>query len=194
VHSILEFPNLSKYLSHADEDTRMVPIQSGIKLHPIESIFPPKRHAMLHATTQPLYYNKSKSSSFSLYLKMFLLIFDPSTHVTKSSIPLVTRNAVSVIGSVPTLTCPCSISFVAAWTVSAIRRRVITTGRRRRQKAETVTERSTSESLAVLAVEGRIPMSWSLERRSFSCFRRKELSGGRAARRWASCLRLWEDC
>jgi len=136
-------------------------------------------------------HNKSKSSNFSLYLRIFRLIFEPSTHVTKSSMLLDTKNAVSVIVSVPTLTCPCSIIVVAACTVSAIRKRVIMTGRRRRQKAETVTDFSTSESLAVEEVEGRMPMSWSLERRRDSCLRRKAESGGRAARRWARCL---SDC
>jgi hypothetical protein len=122
---------------------------------------------------------------------MFLLILLPSTHVTKSSILLVTRNAVSVIVSVPTLTCPCSIIVVAACTVSAMRSRVIITGRRRRQNAETVTDFSTSESLAVDEVEGRMPMSCSLESRRVSCLCRTGESGGRAARRWASCL---SDC
>jgi hypothetical protein len=37
--------------------------------------------------------------------------------------------------------------------------------------------------LAVEEVEGRMPMSWSLERRRDSCLRRKAESGGRAARR-----------
>src|SRR6266498_2704340 len=32
-------------------------------------------------------YNRSKSSNFSLYLKIFLLILDPSVHVIKSSSP-----------------------------------------------------------------------------------------------------------
>ncbi len=62
------------------------------------------------------------------------------------------------------------------------------TGRRRRQKAETATDFSTSESLAVEEVEGRMPMSCSLERRRDSCLRRKGESGGRVARRWARCL------
>ena len=72
---------------------------------------------------------------------------------------LVTKNAVSVIVSVPTLTCPCSIILFAAWTVSAILNLVITTGKRLRQNAETVTCDSTEESLEVEAVEGRIPIS-----------------------------------
>ena len=128
-------------------------------------------------------YSKSKSSNFSLYRRIFLLIFDPSTQVTKSSMLLVTKNAVSVIGSVPTRTWPCSINFVAACTVSAILNRVMTTGSLRRQKADTLTLRSTSESLAVEAVEGRMPISFNFSRRSFSCFWRKEESGGRAASR-----------
>ena len=48
---------------------------------------------------------------------------------------------------------------------------------------------STSESFAVEAVEGRMPMSCSFSRRRVSCLWRKEESGGRAARRWASFLR-----
>jgi hypothetical protein len=39
-------------------------------------------------------------------------------------------------------------------------------------------------------VEGRMPMSWSWERRRVSCLCRKGESGGRAESRWASCLRL----
>jgi len=147
---------------------------SHLKQNPRAVLFPSQRR---------LNHSKSKSSNFSLYLSIFLLILLPSTHVTKSSLPRVTRNAVSVTVSVPTLTCPCSIIVVAACTVSAIRKRVIMTGRRRRQKAETVTDFSTSESLAVEEVEGRMPMSWSLERRRDSCLRRKAESGGRAARR-----------
>jgi hypothetical protein len=135
-------------------------------------------------------YSKSKSSSFSRYFKIFLLIFEPCTHVTKSSIPRVTRNAVSVIGSVPTLTWPCSMSFVAACTVSAMRSLVITTGRRRRQKADTDTDFSTSESLE-LAVEGRIPISCSLASKSASCVCRKLDVGGRAASLCAICFK---DC
>lgn len=135
-------------------------------------------------------YSRSKSSNFSLYFKIFLLILLPSTQVTKSSILLVTRNAVSVIVSVPTLTCPCSIILVAACTVSAIRNLVKTTGNLRLQKADTVTFFSTSESFAFAALEGKMPISWSLDRRSTSCLRLKEESGGRAARRCASCLRL----
>lgn len=60
------------------------------------------------------FYSRSKSSSFSLYRRTFLLILLPSTHVTKSSMLLVTKNAVSVIVSGPTRTWPCSIIFVAA--------------------------------------------------------------------------------
>ena len=155
----------------------------------------PKRQRYAHTspispTHQPMLpHSKSKSSNFSRYLKIFLLILLPSTQVTKSSILLVTKNAVSVIVSVPTLTCPCSMIVVAACTVSAILRRVIMTGSRRRQNAETVTDFSTSESLAVEEVEGRIPMSCSLERRRDSCFCRNGESGGRAARRCARCLR-----
>lgn len=128
-----------------------------------------------------LAYSKSKSSNFSLYCKILLLILLLSTQVTKSSIPLVTNNAVSVIVSVPTLTCPCSISFVAVCTVSLIRSRVMTTGNRRLQKADTVTFFSTSDSFEVLAADGRMPMSYSLERRSSSCLWRNVLSGGSAA-------------
>ena len=47
-----------------------------------------------------------------------LLSLDVSTHVTKSSICLVTKNAGSVTASGPTLTCPCSTNFAAALTVS----------------------------------------------------------------------------
>ena len=57
-----------------------------------------------------------------------------------------TRYAVSVITSVPTRTCPCSMNLMAAWTWSAILNLVITTGSLRRQKALTVTLCSTSES------------------------------------------------
>jgi hypothetical protein len=143
---------------------------------------------MLHSSACILH-SRSKSSNFSRYRKMFLLILLPSTQVTKSSMLLVTRNAVSVIVSVPTLTCPCSMIVVAACTVSAILSRVMMTGRRRRQNADTETDFSTSESFAVEEVEGRMPMSYSLERRRDSCLRRKGESGERAARRWARCLR-----
>ena len=160
------------------------------KRHTIQP-FLPNFYVVQGGHTSHPHHSKSKSSNFSLYLKIFLLIFDPSTQVTKSSIPLVTKNAVSVIGSVPTRTWPCSISLVAACTVSAIRSLVITTGSLRRQNADTVALRSTSESLAVEAVEGRMPISCSLSRRSFSCLRRKGESGGRVASRCASCLRFY---
>ena len=48
----------------------------------------------------------SKSSSSSLYARTFLLILEVSTHVTKSSMFFVTRNAGSVTVSGPTLTWP----------------------------------------------------------------------------------------
>lgn len=64
------------------------------------------------------------------------------------------------------------------------------TGSRRLQKAETVTDFSTSESLDVDAVDGSIPISCSFSRRRVSCLCRKAESGGRAASLWASCFRL----
>jgi hypothetical protein len=134
----------------------------------------------------PILHNKSKSSNFSLYCKIFLRILLPSTQVTKSSMPLVTKYAGSVIVCVPTLTWPCSIIFVAACTVSAILILVITTGSRRRAKAETVTAFSTADSFEVV---GKIAMSCNFERSRFSCLLRMGSSAGRAASLWANWRR-----
>ena len=139
-------------------------------------------------------HSKSKSSSLSRYCKIFLLILLPSTQVTKSSIDLVTNRAVSVVVSVPTLTCPCSMSFVALWTVSAIRSLVMMIGNRLLQNADTVTFFSTWESFEVLAVEGKMPISFNFSRRRVSCLWRNALSGGRVASLWANCLRDWNKC
>jgi hypothetical protein len=68
-------------------------------------------------------------------------------------------------------------------TVSAIRMRQTTTASRLRQKPETVTLFSTSESLFS---RFRRPMSYSLERRSASLACRKGSADGRSERRWAS--------
>ena len=68
----------------------------------------------------------------------------------------------------------------------------MTTGSLLRQNADTVTFFSTSESFAVEAVEGRMPISLSFSRRRVSCFRRKAESGGRAASLWASCFKDWK--
>jgi len=133
-------------------------------------------------------YSNSKSSNSSLYFMICLLILLPTVHVTKSSIFLVTRYAGSVTVSAMTRTWPCSIIFVAAWTFSAMRRRVMTTGNRRLANALTVTCFSTAESLEAV---GRMPMERSLSRRSCSCFRRAGLSGGRRDSRWASWRMDW---
>lgn len=53
---------------------------------------------------QCINHRRSKSSNLSLYLSTFLLILLLSTHVTKSSMFLVTMNAGSVTTSGPTLT------------------------------------------------------------------------------------------
>lgn len=63
---------------------------------------------------------------------------------------LVTRNAGSLMISVPTRTWPCCISCVAILIVWAMRSRIITTGRRRRQKLEAVTLSHDSRSHLVL--------------------------------------------
>jgi hypothetical protein len=68
-------------------------------------------------------------------------------------------------------------------TVSAMRMRQTTTASRLRQKPETVTLFSTSESLFS---RFRRPMSYSLERRSASLACRKGSADGRSERRWAS--------
>ena len=157
-------------------------------------------------------YNNSKSSPVPLHLSTVPRILLPTPHVTQSSKPLVTKNAVSVTTSVPTLTCPCSISLFAACTFSAMCSRVITTGRRRRQNALTVILRGMRESVAVEELlgrevvgseevvlgEGRVrgscvskPMECSLERSKWVCLARKGEEGGRRERRWASC---WICC
>ena len=115
---------------------------------------------------------------------MFRLILLPTVHVTKSSIALETRYAGSVIVTVPTRTCPYSTIFVAAWTVSTMCIRVMTTGSRRRANADTVVPYSTCDSFDLLA---RMPRSKSLSRSSCSCLRRTGLVGGRRLRRCASC-------
>ncbi|KDR09097.1 hypothetical protein L798_01053 [Zootermopsis nevadensis] len=70
---------------------------------------------------------------------MCLLMAEVSTHVTKSSKFLLTRNAGSFTTSGPTLTCPCCTNFVAMCTDPHILLLTITTGSRRRQKHEAVT-------------------------------------------------------
>jgi len=55
----------------------------------------------------------SKSSNLSLYFCTVLLTLLLSTQVTKSSIPLVTKNAGSVTTFGPTRTCPCSMNVIA---------------------------------------------------------------------------------
>ncbi len=103
-----------------------------------------------------------------------------------TSIDLVTRNAASVMTSVPTRTWPCSIMVTAAFRCSAILRRVMTTGSRLLANAETVTLFSTELSFEA---DDRMPMSCSLSSRSFSVFRRTALSGGSRLRRCASWRR-----
>ena len=145
------------------------------------------RHSSFLAS--PHHHIKSKSSTPCLYRKMFLRTLLPSTHVTKSSMSLVTRNAASVTTSVPTLTCPCSTNRTAAVTFSAMRSRVITTPRRRRARLETPTLRSTSLSLKEeLEVERRARLE-SFSKRRDSCFRRVGSLGGRLVRAWASWRR-----
>lgn len=61
------------------------------------------------------------------------------TQNARSCTHLVTKNAVSLIVSGPTLTCPCSMNVTAALMVSAIWARTKTTGNRRRQKEDAVT-------------------------------------------------------
>ncbi len=160
----------------------------------------PKRHPLLPQNTQQSAHpdhSRSKSSNLSRYLSTFLLTRLESTHVTQSSMPLVTQNAASVTTSVPTLTCPCSTNFVAACTVSAILSLVITTGNRRRAKAETVALCSTALNLPVvdvvveLEVEVevlRMPISCSFDSSSSSCLSLNGSAGSRSARRCASCL------
>jgi hypothetical protein len=108
------------------------------------------------------YHIRSKSSNLSRYFMMLLLIFESSTHVTKSSrflraafsnilhIPeqtyLVTKKAGSVTTSVPTRTCCCSISRAACSRFCAMPSLCITTPSRRLQNADTVTLCSTSLS------------------------------------------------
>lgn len=77
---------------------------------------------------------------------MFRLILLSAVQVTKSSMLLVTRKLGSWICSTPTRTWPCSTILVAAWTVSAMRNLVMTTGNRRLARAETVTLCSTLDS------------------------------------------------
>ena len=145
------------------------------------------RHSSFLAS--PHHHIKSKSSTPSLYRKIFLRTLLPSTHVTKSSMSLVTRNAASVTTSVPTLTCPCSTNRTAAVTFSAMRSRVITTPRRRRARLETPILRSTSLSLKEeLEVERRARLE-SFSKRRDSCFRRVGSLGGRLVRAWASWRR-----
>lgn len=118
--------------------SKMSPFRNAMNL-PFASLFlRVKKNSDNHALNI-CSYNKSKSSSLSRYLRIFRLIFEESTHVTKSSIFLVTRKAGSVTTSVPHLkisvssiygtnettviaylTCPCSMNFVAAVTLSAI--------------------------------------------------------------------------
>src|SRR5215469_10849899 len=87
-----------------------------------------------HQREEHKYHSKSKSSNLSRYLRILRLIFEESTHVTKSSIflvivskcefghmkppklYLVTINAGSVITSMATRTWPCSMNFTAACT------------------------------------------------------------------------------
>lgn len=72
-----------------------------------------------------------------------------------------------------------------------IRNLVITTPSRRRQKADTVILRSTSESFPVpLPPTPSSPISCSFSSSRSSCFRLKGESGGRRATRWARCLSL----
>ena len=61
----------------------------------------------------------SKSSKCSLYFNTFLLIFDVSTHVTKSSKVLVTRNVGSVTVSGPTPIWPSSMYVTTSFKRSA---------------------------------------------------------------------------
>ena len=87
-------------------------------------------------STSVEFHEKSKSSLMSLYSITCFLIFDVSVQVTKSSMFLVTRKAGSIITSGPTLTWPCSMYLTASLMACAIRKRTITTPRRRRQSAD----------------------------------------------------------
>src|SRR3569833_2107173 len=94
-----------------------------------------------------------------------------------------TRYAGSVTTSVPTRICPCSMCWIADFSVSAILNRVNTTGSLLLANADTLIC-SAAESFEA---DDRMPMSYSLSRSSCSCFRRTGLSGGIKLKRCANC-------
>ena len=92
-------PHTPSYVSHRSSRSSsfFVPIFTSPLPFSQSPISPPPFSLFIN-------HNKSKSSNFSLYLKIFLRTLLPSTHVTQSSIFLVTKNAASVTTSVPTRT------------------------------------------------------------------------------------------
>lgn len=86
--------------------------EKGLQRH-IPELNNRKRVSNPHSHTAKTGYIRSKSSKFSRYCIIFRLILLESTHVTKSSMFLVTRYAGSVTTSDPTRTWPCSMNVTA---------------------------------------------------------------------------------